>query len=64
MGGTVTRVENVTPVLKERFLDAVMPRLERHEQLVAGLAMRPSVEERVAQALPLLERWGWCTKES
>ena len=48
------RIENVTPALKERFLDAVMPRLEWHEQLVAGLAMRPSVEER----------GGWCTTAS
>ena len=51
-------IENVTPALKEWFLDAVMPHLEWYEQLVAGLAMRPSVEERVAQALPLPERWG------
>lgn len=58
------KIENVTLALKEWFLDAVMPHLEWYEQLVAGLAMRPSVEERVAQTLPLLARWGWCTTES
>lgn len=52
------RVESVTQAMQDWFVAAVLPQLEWYEQLAAGIALRPTIEQGVAKALPRLEQWG------